>query len=178
VRAPSTRRLASAPNHRSAWKCNSPKLVCRMPHSPARWLPYGRPETSRLRKVDHYISHTGRKMRSTRHLVRILTMRGPGVVRSLGSRVEYRRSGLPGIGVDTSRFAGRNTRLGPSDRRGPTPRLQWRLRRLWRSMVEVSRSGTVRGMIFCHKIQQNTARIDRTARNVAFCRTFLRALVQ
>jgi hypothetical protein len=41
-------------------------------------------------------------------------MRGPGVVRSLGPRVEYRRSGLPGIGVYTSRFEGRNTRLGPS----------------------------------------------------------------
>jgi hypothetical protein len=48
--------------HRSAWKVNSLKLVCRMPHSPARWLPYGRPETSRLLKVNHYIAHLRMKM--------------------------------------------------------------------------------------------------------------------
>jgi hypothetical protein len=28
-----------------------------MVHSPARWPPYGRPETSRLLKVDHYMLH-------------------------------------------------------------------------------------------------------------------------
>jgi hypothetical protein len=28
-----------------------------MPHGPARWPPYGRPETSRLLKVDHYMLH-------------------------------------------------------------------------------------------------------------------------
>jgi hypothetical protein len=31
-------------------------------------------------------------------------------------------------------------------------------------------------MISRHKIQQNTARIDRTAHNGAFCRTFMRAV--
>ena len=35
-----------------------------MPHSPARWPPYGRPETSRLLKVDHYMLHLRMKMRS------------------------------------------------------------------------------------------------------------------
>ena len=35
---------------RSAWKGNSPKSVCARPHSPARWPPYGWPETSRLLK--------------------------------------------------------------------------------------------------------------------------------
>jgi hypothetical protein len=50
--------------HRPAWKGNSPKLVCRLPHSPARWPPYGRPETSRLLKVDHYMLHLRIKMRS------------------------------------------------------------------------------------------------------------------
>ena len=34
-----------------------------MPHSPARWPPYGRPETSRLLKEDHYIAHLRIKMR-------------------------------------------------------------------------------------------------------------------
>jgi protein tyrosine phosphatase (PTP) superfamily phosphohydrolase (DUF442 family) len=43
-------------------------------------------------------------------------------------------------------------------------------------MVELSRSGAVRSTIFRHKIQQNTARIDRTAHNVAFCRTFMRSI--
>jgi hypothetical protein len=35
-----------------------------MPHSPARWPPYGLPETSRLLKVDHYTLHLRIKMRS------------------------------------------------------------------------------------------------------------------
>jgi hypothetical protein len=43
---------------------NSQKLVCRMPHSPARWPSYGLPETSRLLKIDHYIAHVRMKMRS------------------------------------------------------------------------------------------------------------------
>jgi hypothetical protein len=42
----------------------SQKLVCRMPHSPARWPPYRRPEPSRLLKVDHYIVHLRIMMRS------------------------------------------------------------------------------------------------------------------
>jgi hypothetical protein len=44
--------------------------------------------------------------------------------------VRYERYGLPYIDVHVSRFEGRNTGLGPSDRREPTPRLQRRLRRL------------------------------------------------
>jgi hypothetical protein len=50
--------------HRSAWKGNSQKLVCRMPHGPARWPPYGRAETSRLLKVNHYMLHLRRMIRS------------------------------------------------------------------------------------------------------------------
>ena len=42
---------------------NSLKLVCRMPHSSARWPPYGRPETSRLLKVIHHMLHLRIKMR-------------------------------------------------------------------------------------------------------------------
>jgi hypothetical protein len=38
-------------------------LVCKMPHSPARWPPYGLPETSRLLKVNHYRLHMHMKMR-------------------------------------------------------------------------------------------------------------------
>jgi hypothetical protein len=49
--------LLGALMHRSAWKVNSPKLVCRMVHIPARWPPYGRPETSRPLKVDHCMLH-------------------------------------------------------------------------------------------------------------------------
>ena len=50
--------------HRSAWKENSQKLVCRLLHSPAPWSPYGQPETSRLLKVDHYMLHVRTEMRS------------------------------------------------------------------------------------------------------------------
>jgi hypothetical protein len=49
--------------HPSAEKENSQKLVCRMTHGPARWPPYGRPETSRLLKVDHNVLHVRIKMR-------------------------------------------------------------------------------------------------------------------
>jgi hypothetical protein len=35
-----------------------------MPHSPARWPSYGRPEISRLLKVDHYMLHLRIMMRS------------------------------------------------------------------------------------------------------------------
>jgi hypothetical protein len=35
-----------------------------MPHSPARWPPYGLPETSRLLKVNHYMLHLRIMMRS------------------------------------------------------------------------------------------------------------------
>jgi hypothetical protein len=48
---------------------------------------------------------------------------------------------------------------------------------LRRALVEVSRSGAARRMISRHKIQQNTARIDRTAMNVVICRDFLRAVL-
>jgi hypothetical protein len=34
-----------------------------MAHSPAHWPPYGRPETSRLLKVNHYMLHVRMKMR-------------------------------------------------------------------------------------------------------------------
>src|SRR5215211_7154244 len=52
------------PIHQSAWKGDSPKWVCRMPHSPTRWPPYGRPESSRLLKVSHYMLHVRIKMLS------------------------------------------------------------------------------------------------------------------
>jgi hypothetical protein len=48
---------------RSAWKRDSANFACRMPHSPARWPPYGRPESSRLLKEDHYILHLRIMMR-------------------------------------------------------------------------------------------------------------------
>jgi hypothetical protein len=92
-------------------------------------------------------------------------------------RVHYQRYGLPDFGVCTRRFEGRNTRLAPSGRRGPTPRLERRSRRFWRDMVEVSRSGAARRMISRHKIQQNTARNDRIIDNMVICRTFLRSVV-
>jgi hypothetical protein len=55
--------------HHSAWKENSPKLACRVPHSPTRWQPYGLPETSRLFKVDHYMLHVRTELRSSQKAV-------------------------------------------------------------------------------------------------------------
>jgi hypothetical protein len=37
--------------------------------------------------------------------------------------------------------------------------------------------GAARRAIFCRNDRQNTARIDRTAHNGAFCRTFLRSVL-
>jgi hypothetical protein len=34
-----------------------------MPHIPARWPPYGRPESSRLLKINHYTLHLRIMMR-------------------------------------------------------------------------------------------------------------------
>ena len=133
---------------------SSQKSVCRMPHSPARWPPYGRPETSRLLKVNHYMLHVRIMMRlggcaaSSQNTTPI---RGRGS-QELRSAVDYERYGLPDIGVYTSRFEGRNTGLGPSGRRGPRPRLQRRSRRLWRAMVEVSSSGAARRTIYCRNV--------------------------
>jgi hypothetical protein len=50
--------------HRSAWKANSQESVYRLLHSPVHWTLYGRPETSLLLKVDHYMLHVRIKMRS------------------------------------------------------------------------------------------------------------------
>jgi hypothetical protein len=102
---------------------------------------------------------------------------GVGGSQEIQPPVHNERYGLPEIGVYISRLEDRNMRLSPQGRGGLAPRLQRRSRRLKRAMVEVSRSGAVRIMISRHKIQQNTARIDRTARNVVFCRTFLRAIL-
>jgi hypothetical protein len=44
-------------------------------------------------------------------------------------------------------------------------------------MVEVSRSGAVRSMIFWRNGQLNTARIACTAMNVVICRSFLRTVL-
>jgi hypothetical protein len=43
-------------------------------------------------------------------------------------------------------------------------------------MVEVSRSGAVRSMIFWRNVQRNTARIARAIDNAAVCRTFMRSI--
>ena len=81
------------------------------------------------------------------------------------------------MGVYISRFEVRNMGLGSSFPRGPMPRLQRRSRRLWRDMVEVSRSGAARRTIICRYVRQSTARIARTAMNIVICRTFSRAVL-
>jgi hypothetical protein len=76
-------------------------------------------------------------------------MRGRGVGQELRPRVLYECYGLPDMGVYISRLEGRNMRLSPPQGRGGlAPRLQRRSRRLWRTMVEVSRSGIERDRQF------------------------------
>jgi hypothetical protein len=103
---------------------------------------------------------------------------------STGSRQELRppvhdeRYGVPDMDVYISRLEGRKMRSSSRGRRGSAPGLQRRSRRLWRDMVEVSRSGAVRSRIFRHKIQQNTAHIARITVNVAICRAFWRSILR
>jgi hypothetical protein len=64
-----------------------------MVHSPARWPPYGRPETSRLLKVDHFVLHMRIMMRlggCVAFSQNTDTDTGAGVVRSFdpGSYIE------------------------------------------------------------------------------------------
>jgi hypothetical protein len=48
-------------------------------HSHARWPPYGRPDTSLLLKVDHYLSRTGIMVRSSQYWHPLRTLiRGRG----------------------------------------------------------------------------------------------------
>jgi hypothetical protein len=64
-----------------------------MPHGPAHWLPYGRPETSRLLKVDHYMLHLRIKMRlggCAASSQNTDTDTGVGVVRSYDPRSTMR----------------------------------------------------------------------------------------
>jgi hypothetical protein len=45
-----------------------------MPHSPTRWPPYGRPETSRLLKVDHYFLHVRILIRPSQYAAPLRTL--------------------------------------------------------------------------------------------------------
>jgi hypothetical protein len=89
-------------------------MVCRMPHSPARWLPYGRPETSRLLEVDHYMLRVRIRMRSGGCAAcsqNTDTDRGVGGWQELITPIHYGRYGLPDTDVHMSRFEGRNMGL-------------------------------------------------------------------
>jgi hypothetical protein len=114
-----------------------------MPHNPARWPPYGRPEASRLLKVDHYMLDVRITMRlggCAASSQNTDTDTGRVGVAGVHGALHYERYGLPDMGVYISRLEGRNTGLGPQGRRVPAPRLQRRSWWLWRAMVEVSGS--------------------------------------
>src|SRR5918997_6557 len=97
----------------TSWKVNSRKVVCRMVHSPARWPPYGRPETSRLLKVAHYMLHVRTEMRSDQYAApRQDDDTGEGY-QELRPPAHYQRYGLPDMGVYISRFEGRYICSGP-----------------------------------------------------------------
>jgi hypothetical protein len=101
-------------------KGNSPKLVCRMVHSSARWPPYGRPETPRRLKVDHYLSHTGIRMRSSHYAASPQDAdTGAGGRQEFGTAGSITDPGHPGIGVCTSLLKARTTSLDPGCRAIP-----------------------------------------------------------
>jgi hypothetical protein len=83
----------------------------------------------------------------------------------------YQRPGCPDMDVRTSRFEGHNIRLVPLGRREAVHRLQRRLRGAYKSYGQSEDfSGAARRTISHYNIQQNTARIARTAMNVVICR--------
>jgi hypothetical protein len=103
-----------------------------MPHSPARWPPYGRPETSPLLKADHYMLRVRMKMRSGAYASsrQDTDYAGAGGGQELRPPVHDERYSLPDFGVCTSRFEGPHIWSGPQGLRGPVRRLQSRLGRL------------------------------------------------
>src|SRR5829696_5688778 len=116
--------------HPSAWKGNSQKMVCRMPYSPARLLPYGRPEISRLLKVNHYMLLLRIKMRLGGCVASSQNDdadTGGGVVRRFGPgscmRGTARLTSVCIQAVYTSRFKGRYIRSGREARRDQVLRL-------------------------------------------------------
>ena len=115
---------------------DSQKLACRMPHSLARWPPYGRPETSRLLKVDHNMLHARIQMRSGAYASsrQDTDYTGAGGRQEFLGAAQYQRSGRPDHGVRTSRFEPSSCVLDPLGRRRFVRQLQRRLRRLWRAM--------------------------------------------
>jgi hypothetical protein len=90
-------------------------LVCRLLHSPARRPPYGRPETSRLLKVDHYILDVRIKMHSGAYASsrQDTDYAEAGGGQEFRPRVCYQRFGCPDTGVRTSRFEPLSNLLGP-----------------------------------------------------------------
>jgi hypothetical protein len=103
-----------------------------MPHSPARWPPYCRPETSRLLKVNHYMLHLRIMMRSGAYASSRLDTDYVGVRggQEFMGAVDYTKSGCPDIDARTSRFKSLSHLLGPLGRRVPALRLQGPVRRL------------------------------------------------
>jgi hypothetical protein len=103
-----------------------------MPHSPARWPPYGRPETSRLLKVNHYMLHVHTKRRSGAYASSLqdTDYAGAGGGQEFRPRVCYLRYGLPDIDGCKRRFKGPRIWSGPQGTRDYVLRLQRPLRRL------------------------------------------------
>jgi len=86
-----------------------------MVHSPARWAPYGRPETSRLLKVNHYMLHVRIKMRLGRCVLsrQDTDYTEARVGRSSRPPVHDERYGPPDMDVCIGWHKGRSMGLGP-----------------------------------------------------------------
>jgi hypothetical protein len=105
---------------------NSRKLVFKMSHSRALRPPYGRPESSRLLKVNHYMLDVRIKVRSGAYASsRQHTDTDTGGQGSQAFRppVHDERYGLPDLVVCTRRSEGRRIWSGPQGTRDHVLRL-------------------------------------------------------
>jgi hypothetical protein len=93
---------------------------------PARWPPYGQPETSRFLKVDHYMLRVRIKMRSGAYASsrQDTDYAGAGGWSGVHGAAQYQRSGCPDIDARTSPFKSLSHLLGPLGRRRLVRQLQ------------------------------------------------------
>jgi hypothetical protein len=138
----------------------------------SRWPSNRRPETSRLLKVGQDMLHVRIKLRlGACYRVRIPTIRRVRVGRSSRPPVHDERYGPPGkdVCIGWHKAAARGWVGVVEDPRRGFNGVRGGSGGLWSRSVD---RGAARRPIFCRKVRQNTARIDRTAGNTAICRIF------
>ena len=132
----------------------------------SRRPPYGRPEISRLLKVDHSMLHLRMKMGlggCTACSQNTDTDAGEGRQEFMGA-VDYTKSGYPDLGVHTSPFEPLSYLLSPQGRRRFVRQLQRHSRGLWRlgSIVARVGRGTRDSSAACSGVCRTLGRVRRS----------------